>query len=104
VSVFPSASAQAVAFLRDLGAAELVRPGGSLLARLQRVQEQLAAWGARPALRLAGLCHAYYGTDGFHTALLSLDRRAELAAVIGATGSPVTLASPNLNAVTTSPS
>ncbi|WP_425473133.1 DUF6817 domain-containing protein [Streptomyces montanus] len=48
VSVLPSASAQAVAFLRDLGAAELVHPGGSLLAHLHRVQEQLAAWGARP--------------------------------------------------------
>ncbi|MFF8844326.1 DUF6817 domain-containing protein [Streptomyces sp. NPDC015127] len=59
---------------------------------------------ARSGLQLAGLCHAYYGTDGFSTALLSLDRRAELAAVIGATGSPVTPASPNLNGVTTSPS
>ncbi len=43
----------------------------------------LAAWEARPALRLAGLCHAAYGADGFPTALLSLDRRAELARVIG---------------------
>lgn len=40
-------------------------------------------WGARPALQLAGLCHAFYGTDGLATALLPLDRRAELTAAIG---------------------
>lgn len=81
----PSAAfGQAVALLRELGAAETDHPGGTLLVHLQRVQEQLAVWGARPALQLAGLCHAFYGTDGFPTALLPLDRRAELAAVIGA--------------------
>lgn len=40
--------------------------------------------GARPALRLAGLCHAFYGTDGFPAALLTPDRRDDLVAVIGA--------------------
>ncbi|MER7839677.1 DUF6817 domain-containing protein [Streptomyces sp. NPDC096040] len=81
----PAAPTQAaVTLLRDLGAAEIAHPGGTLLAHLQRVEEQLAVWGARPVLRLAGLCHAFYGTDGFPTALLPLSRRAELAAVIGA--------------------
>ncbi|MEU9123244.1 DUF6817 domain-containing protein [Streptomyces sp. NPDC048506] len=79
----PAASGQAIALLRELGAAEIAHPGGTLLAHLQRVQEQLAVWGARRALQLAGLCHAFYGTDGFPAALLSLDRRAELAAAIG---------------------
>ncbi|MER5529712.1 DUF6817 domain-containing protein [Streptomyces sp. NPDC002677] len=79
-----AASARAVALLDDLGAAGITHPGGTLLAHLQRVEEQLAVWGARPALRLAGLCHAFYGTDGFPTALLPLSRRAELVAVIGA--------------------
>ncbi|MFJ9729019.1 DUF6817 domain-containing protein [Streptomyces sp. NPDC101209] len=74
---------QAVTLLRDLGADRLPHPGGTLLAHLDRVRERLAGWGARPALRLAGLCHAAYGTDGFPTALLSLDRRPDLAAVIG---------------------
>ncbi|WP_331763572.1 hypothetical protein OH738_40710 (plasmid) [Streptomyces hirsutus] len=82
--VSPAASGQAIALLRELGAAEIAHPGGTLLAHLQRVQEQLAVWGARPALQLAGLCHAFYGTDGFPTALLSPDRRSELAAAIGA--------------------
>ncbi|WP_369223537.1 DUF6817 domain-containing protein [Streptomyces sp. R39] len=79
----PAASSRAVALLRALDAAEIAHPGGTLLAHLRRVQERLADWGARPALQLAGLCHACYGTDGFPTALLPLDRRAELAAVIG---------------------
>ncbi|MEU7304589.1 DUF6817 domain-containing protein [Streptomyces sp. NPDC007206] len=80
----PDSLAPAVAFLRGLGAAEVAHPGGTLLAHLQRVERQLAEWGARPALRLAGLCHACYGTDGFPGALLPPHRRAELGAVIGA--------------------
>ncbi|WP_433451153.1 DUF6817 domain-containing protein [Streptomyces sp. CA-142005] len=80
----PDSPATAVAFLRDLGAADLAHPGGTLLAHLRRVERQLAEWGARPALRLAGLCHACYGTDGFPEPLLPPGRRAELAAVIGA--------------------
>lgn len=75
---------RARSLLEDLGAATLPHPGGTLLAHLWRVQSRLADWGARPALRLAGLCHACYGTDGFPTALLPLDRRAELAWVVGA--------------------
>ncbi|WP_327695409.1 DUF6817 domain-containing protein [Streptomyces sp. NBC_00459] len=71
-------------FLRQLGAEQIGHPGGTLLAHLCRVYRLLASWEARPALRLAGLCHAAYGTDGFPTALLALDRRAELARVIGA--------------------
>ncbi|MFJ6080325.1 DUF6817 domain-containing protein [Streptomyces sp. NPDC092369] len=69
--------------LRELGAVDIPHPGGTLLAHLQRVQGRLAEWGARPDLRLAGLCHAFYGTDGFPTALLPVDRRAELVQVIG---------------------
>ncbi|MFJ3175478.1 DUF6817 domain-containing protein [Streptomyces roseus] len=76
--------ARALALLRELGAGDLDHPGGTLLAHLERVHARLGAWGARPALRLAGLCHACYGTDGFATALLPLARRGELAAVIGA--------------------
>ncbi|MGZ0199762.1 DUF6817 domain-containing protein [Streptomyces sp. RM1] len=76
-------SAQATALLRRLGATRVAHPGGTLLVHLQRVRELLAGWGARPALQLAGLCHACYGTDGFPTRLLPPDRRTELAAVIG---------------------
>ncbi|GGV75397.1 hypothetical protein SAMN06272771_3652 [Streptomyces sp. Ag82_O1-12] len=77
-------SGPAVALLSGLGAADIAHPGGTLLAHLTRVQRQLAEWGARPALQLAGLCHAFYGTDGFPDALLPLDRRDELASAVGA--------------------
>jgi predicted RNA-binding protein with RPS1 domain len=75
---------EAVALLREQGAEGIEHPGGTLLSHLERVRERLAAWGARPALQLAGLCHAFYGTDGFAASLLPLERRGELAAVIGA--------------------
>ncbi|MDH6440858.1 hypothetical protein M2158_009399 [Streptomyces sp. SAI-144] len=75
---------EARALLRRLGADRTPHPGGTLLAHLERVRIQLALWEARPALQVAGLCHAFYGTDGFPTGLLPLDRRTELASVIGA--------------------
>ncbi|MFD8986353.1 DUF6817 domain-containing protein [Streptomyces sp. NPDC059564] len=37
-----------------------------------------------PALQLAGLCHAFYGTDGFALAPLPLGDRSRLVEVIGA--------------------
>jgi hypothetical protein len=70
-------------WLASLGAAEIPHPGGTLLAHLERVRALLAEWGARPALQLAGLCHAYYGTDGFATALGDPGDRAELARITG---------------------
>jgi hypothetical protein len=76
-------SSEVHVFLRRLGAASLAHPGGTLLAHLDRVQRRLAEWGARPALQVAGLCHACYGTDGFPASLLPLERRGELAALIG---------------------
>ncbi|MBT2419147.1 hypothetical protein J7F01_03285 [Streptomyces sp. ISL-22] len=75
---------RAESLLRDLGAETVPHPGGTLLTHLRRVRSRLAGWNARPALQLAGLCHAFYGTDGFPTALLPLDRRGELVEVIGA--------------------
>ena len=74
---------EAGGLLKTLGAGEIAHPGGTLLDHLRRVRGLLTEWGARPELQLAGLCHAFYGTDGFPTALLPLTRRAELAAVIG---------------------
>jgi len=65
------------------GAHEMPHPGGTLLAHLKRVHALLAEWGARPVVRLAGLCHAYYGTDGFPAALGDIAQREELAAMIG---------------------
>ncbi len=80
----PAPADRAIALLHQLGATEITHPGGTLVAHLQRVRSRLAGWGARPALQLAGLCHAFYGTDGFPTALLSPDSRSDLAEAIGA--------------------
>ncbi|MQY34600.1 hypothetical protein SRB17_25700 [Streptomyces sp. RB17] len=77
-------TAEALAILRAAGAERIEHPGGTLLAHLQRVSALLASWGARSALVSAGLCHAFYGTDGFPVALLDLGRRAELVEAIGA--------------------
>ncbi|WP_107073002.1 DUF6817 domain-containing protein [Streptomyces rubellomurinus] len=77
-------TAKALTILRAAGAETIEHPGGTLLAHLRRVGELLASWGARPALVSAGLCHAFYGTDGFPVALLDLGRRAELVEAIGA--------------------
>ncbi|MEU5977008.1 DUF6817 domain-containing protein [Streptomyces sp. NPDC047315] len=74
----------ALALVNGLGAAAIAHPGGTLVDHLQRVRSQLATWGARPALQLAGLCHSLYGTDGFPAVLLPPERRFELASVIGA--------------------
>jgi len=76
---------QAIAarLLASRGASGIPHPGGTLLAHLERVSALLGQWGARPPVRLAGLCHAYYGTDGFPVMLGEPASRNELAAVIG---------------------
>lgn len=73
----------ALALLRDLGAGQADHPGGNLLDHLRRVHEQVAGWGGSRRARLAALCHATYGTDGFPHPLLPLDRRSRLQAAIG---------------------
>jgi uncharacterized protein DUF6817 len=70
--------------LAERGAAGIAHPGGTLLAHLERVAALLEQWGARPTAQLAGLCHAWYGTDGFAVALGDVAHRDELAALIGA--------------------
>ena len=79
-----TATENALALLRATGADHLGHPGGTLLAHLLRVRDRLATWGAREALQLAGLCHAFYGTDGFAVSLLPLERRATLRTAVGA--------------------
>lgn len=74
---------QALELLKSAGAETIEHPGGTLLAHLQRVSALLDSWGARSALVSAGLCHAFYGTDGFAVTLLGLDQRDVLAQAIG---------------------
>ena len=75
--------ADVMKLLVDQGAERIDHPGGTLLDHLVRVCALLQQWGARPALQLAGLCHAFYGTDGFDVALLELTERTQLRGVIG---------------------
>ena len=75
--------APVVELLASRGAAGISHPGGTLLAHLERVHALLGQWGARPVVQRAGLCHAFYGTDGFATALDDSSHRGELAAIIG---------------------
>jgi hypothetical protein len=75
---------EVVDYLTTLGAEDIDHPGGTLLAHVIRTGELLLAWGARPALALAGLCHAVYGTDGFPIVLRALDQRSDVADVVGA--------------------
>ncbi|WP_394840756.1 alpha/beta hydrolase [Pendulispora brunnea] len=72
-----------LAFLRVHGADTIEHPGGTLLGHLVRTARRLESWGASPTWVTAGLCHATYGTDGFPRALLTPDRRHELADLIG---------------------
>lgn len=77
-------TADAVILLRELGAEDIAHPGGTLFDHLVRVHDRLTEWGADPTVRIAGLCHACYGTDGFPVALYGLECRSDLAGLIGA--------------------
>ena len=77
------ATAVVIAALASRGAAGITHPGGTLLAHLERVGALLGQWGARPVVRSAGFCHAWYGTDGFDVVLGDLAFRDELGALIG---------------------
>lgn len=73
----------AMALLKEVGAETTKHSGGTLLTHLLRVEGLLASWGARPVLRTAALCHAFYGTDGLPLVLLELSERDRLAGAIG---------------------
>ena len=70
-------------FLLARGALDVDHPGGNLLAHLRRTHDTLFEWGARPVLRLAGLAHAAYGTDGFPHGLIDITARPNLMMLIG---------------------
>lgn len=74
---------EVVEFLLARGALDIDHPGGNLLSHLQRTHDTLLEWGARPALRLAGLAHAAYGTDGFPRSLIEPAARPNLVFLIG---------------------
>ncbi|MGY2125127.1 alpha/beta fold hydrolase [Nocardia gipuzkoensis] len=68
---------------RTLGAEQIDHPGGTLFEHLRRVHALTVEWNAAPRTRLASICHASYGTDGFRHALLPTTDRRRLHHVIG---------------------
>jgi hypothetical protein len=71
------------AWLRERGAQTIDHPGGTLYAHLGRVHDRLGALGHDPSVRLAGLAHAVYGTDGFDLTLLPVTDRVTLRELVG---------------------
>jgi hypothetical protein len=69
--------------LSVLGAGDFVHLNGTLERHLIAVHDLLRDWGAEDALCRAGLFHAAYGTAGFTRTMVSLDRRQEIALLIG---------------------
>jgi hypothetical protein len=69
--------------LKALGAGEFQHLNGSLAAHLRGTEALLKQWGARSALRKAGLFHAVYGTDGYQASLVDLTMRQQIEALIG---------------------
>jgi len=78
-----SLRSNALQLLRDRHADSIEHLNGVLLDHLERTERLLLAWGSSDALATAGLCHAFYGTDGFAPVLLRLDERAVLTAAVG---------------------
>jgi hypothetical protein len=69
--------------LRRREAGRIDHPGGTLAGHLERVHERLGRLGAREDLRLAGLGHAVYGTDGFDLQLVTTAHREAMVAMLG---------------------
>ena len=83
MSAATSAEQTVRAWLREHGAETVDHPGGTLYAHLGRVHDRLGALGHDLPVRLAGLAHAVYGTDGFDLSLLPLTDRATLRGLTG---------------------
>ena len=73
-----------IEFLRSLGTEDVPHSGEKgFLAHLVAVFRDLEAWGCNQDVCRAGLFHSIYGTELFRRWSLPLDRRGEVAALIG---------------------
>jgi hypothetical protein len=70
-------------FLSAHEAEKVEHLSSDLATHLEGTLALLEAWDAPERLRLAGLCHAAYGTDGFPPALIDASERTTLRDVIG---------------------
>ena len=74
---------RAIRLLLDRRANTIEHLNGFLLDHLERTEGLLTSWGCSEEVSTAGLCHAFYGTDGFDTALLGLEHRDLLVTAVG---------------------
>ena len=70
--------------LQAWGADETGHSGRAMLDHLIGTADHLQSWGAPPEIVLAGLFHSVYGTQSFLIQSVPFERRAEVAALIGA--------------------
>jgi hypothetical protein len=75
---------EALQRLSALGAEGLDHPAGDVLQHFRSTFERLQTWGEDEAVCWAGLYHAVYGTETFVPTLMTLERRQEVAGIIGA--------------------
>lgn len=69
--------------LHELGVGEFRHLNGALIDHLRGTADLLAQWQARPVLCAAGLYHAVYGTAGFNASVVDVNKRKDIAAIIG---------------------
>lgn len=70
-------------YIIALGAADISHTDKTYLAHAIGVYNDMKAWGGSPKLCRAALFHSIYGTQGFQSFTLPLERQAELRALIG---------------------
>ncbi len=70
-------------YIISLGAAEIGHTDKSYLAHAIGVYNDMKAWDGTPELCRAALFHSIYGTQGFQSFTLPLDRQPELRGLIG---------------------
>lgn len=69
--------------LREMGCDSTCHMNRTLLEHFQGTYQLLKKWGNSESICLAGICHAIYGTETFHPALIPLEKRQEMALLIG---------------------
>ena len=70
-------------YLLTLGTNDVPHSGKGFLAHLIGVYQDLKAWGCDEAVCRAGMFHSIYGTEPFQGFALPLEKRFEVAGLIG---------------------
>jgi hypothetical protein len=81
--------AEQLEFLSRTGAEGVSHTGRNLLGHLGEVAAMLEKWGARPALRDAGLFHSVYGTEFMRSPIIDSGEREPVRRLIGDEGEEI---------------